>query len=73
MKKWDLVAIARDVAEREGFRERRQLAEQGIDASVAVFELRDTPASTMSASSQSSHATPSSWAMVKWIASTRAK
>ncbi len=31
---------------------------------VGVFEVRDTPASTMSASSQSSHATPSSCAIV---------
>jgi hypothetical protein len=40
---------------------------------VGVLEVRETPARTMSASSQFSEPTPSSWAMVNWIASTRAK
>ena len=44
-----------------------------VEMLVGVFDVRDTPASTMSACSQFSQPMPSSCATVNWIASTRAK
>ena len=51
------------------------LGHPNLKCGVVRYEVTesDTPASTISASSQFSQLTPSSCAMVNWIASTRAK